>query len=212
MYILIDVSRIMQDLNNRVNLAIVCECCKQQFYCVTLISLFRLNELCECESHHKDLFITWAATQSVHDRDCRDRFFVKIESMLILQCCFNIVSYKSCSNVYIFSLPFYKNSAWNVVFNIQLTVLTTLKQQLTLFQPHFNKVSRIPAGNTLLSKEWEILLEGIHVGKSDKREGKVHGVLRKRRSKAQSTLPLVLSRWPLCHVGSCTPGPGVPCQ
>jgi len=57
-----------------------------------------------------------------------------------------------------------------------------LKQQLTLFQTHFNKVSRIPAGNILLSKEWEILQDGIFVGMSDKREGKVHGMLRKRRS------------------------------
>jgi len=85
MYILINVSRNIQDLNNRVKLYRVKEIIgmrdpnyvvtstlrlpfvTETFYCVTMISLFRLNELLECESHHKDLFNTWAATQSAHD-------------------------------------------------------------------------------------------------------------------------------------------------
>lgn len=49
---------------------IVCddECCEWLFYCVTVTSLFQINELCERESHHKSLGIIWIA--SLHSVCC----------------------------------------------------------------------------------------------------------------------------------------------
>lgn len=47
----------------------VCDdkCWKQLFYCVTVTSLFQINEQCERESHHKISGIIWIASLlSVH--------------------------------------------------------------------------------------------------------------------------------------------------